>query len=46
VIKSHGGADILSYAHAIEEAILEVEKGVPDRISHLLEQLLVNRESM
>ncbi len=32
VIKSHGGADILSYANAIEIAALEVEKSVPDHI--------------
>ena len=32
VIKSHGGADRLAYAHAIERAVREVEKAVPDRI--------------
>ena len=39
VIKSHGSADKLSFAHAIEEAILEVKKNVPERISHKLELL-------
>lgn len=32
VIKSHGGADVLSYANAIEVALLEVEKSVPEKI--------------
>lgn len=40
VIKSHGGANILGFAHAIEEAIIEVEKNVPERIRHEVEQAL------
>lgn len=40
VVKSHGSADIMSFAHAIEVAILEAEKAVPERISHLLEELI------
>ncbi len=40
VIKSHGRADRLSFAHAIEEAILEVEKNIPARITSRLETLL------
>ncbi len=43
VIKSHGGADIFSFGHAIDEAVVEVKKGVPDRISSVLEQLLVTQ---
>ena len=39
VIKSHGSADKVSFAHAIEEAIIEVEKNVPQRISSELEKL-------
>jgi len=42
VVKSHGGADVMSFGRAIDEAILEVSKSVPDRISSMLEQLLVN----
>ena len=38
VIKSHGSADRESFATAINEAILEVEKNVPARISAKLEQ--------
>lgn len=40
VIKSHGSADRVSFAHAIEEAILEVEKNIPARIISRLEALL------
>lgn len=36
VIKSHGGADALAFAHAIEVAMHEVDKNVPARISRLL----------
>ena len=39
VIKSHGSADKISFAHAIEEAMVEVEKNVPQRISSELEKL-------
>jgi phosphate acyltransferase len=42
VVKSHGGADVMSFGRAIDEAVLEVSKSVPDRISSTLEQLLVN----
>lgn len=40
VIKSHGSANIPAFAHAIEEAIVEVEKNIPQRIRHEVEQLL------
>jgi glycerol-3-phosphate acyltransferase PlsX len=40
VIKSHGGANILAFSRAIEEAIIGVEKNVPDRIRHEVEHLL------
>ena len=40
VIKSHGSADVLSYANAIEIALLEVEKAVPDHIRECMEPLL------
>ncbi len=43
VVKSHGGADIMSFGRAIDEAVLEVRKSVPERISSMLEQLLVNQ---
>ncbi|MDM8559277.1 phosphate acyltransferase PlsX [Candidatus Parabeggiatoa sp. HSG14] len=43
VIKSHGGADVLSFTHAIKEAIIEVQKNVPSQISHQLATLLSER---
>ncbi len=46
VIKSHGGADIFSFGHAIDEAIMEVRKGVPEKISSVLEQLLVSQPEL
>ncbi len=41
VIKSHGSADCFSFTNAIREAVLEVEKGVPEKIAARLETLLV-----
>ena len=46
VVKSHGGADAYSFGHAIDEAVLEVRKGVPERISSVLEQMLVNQPAL
>ncbi len=40
VIKSHGSADVLSYVNAIEIALLEVEKSVPEHIRECMEPLL------
>ncbi len=40
VIKSHGSADVFSYANAIEIAVLEIEKAVPDHIRSRMEPLL------
>jgi len=46
VIKSHGGADVVAYASAIREAIVEVKKNVPERISKHLEIALNERQAM
>lgn len=46
VIKSHGGADIFALSRAIDEAVLEVKKNIPDRISHQIEHLLVERRAI
>lgn len=43
VIKSHGGADALAFENAINVAMVEVRKAVPERIDHLLEALLTER---
>lgn len=40
VIKSHGGANIFAFTKALEEAIIEVEKNIPEKIGAELEQLL------
>ncbi|MEY3220719.1 MAG: hypothetical protein RIT27_2076 [Pseudomonadota bacterium] len=40
VIKSHGGADVLAFRHAIDEAIVEVQKNVPSKISAQLTAIL------
>lgn len=40
VIKSHGGAKIQAFAHAIEEAVVQIEKNIPQRISIEVEHLL------
>ena len=40
VIKSHGGADVFAYANAIEIAVLEIEKAVPEHIRTRMEPLL------
>jgi glycerol-3-phosphate acyltransferase PlsX len=39
VIKSHGGADDFALANAITTALLEVQKGVPTRISELAQRI-------
>jgi len=44
VIKSHGSADRVSFATAINEAITEVAHNIPERISHKLEELLTERQ--
>ena len=43
VIKSHGSADRVSFATAIEEAVIETRKNVPERISAELETVLNER---
>ncbi len=45
VVKSHGGADVLAFTCAIREAVKEVEKNVPQRISKQLEALLSERQT-
>ena len=40
VIKSHGSADVTAFANAIRVAVLEVQKEVPARITHLLTSAL------
>jgi glycerol-3-phosphate acyltransferase PlsX len=46
VIKSHGGADVLAFTRAIDEAIAEIRKNVPERISQHLESVLSQAEAV
>ena len=46
VVKSHGSADKLAFANAIKEAMTEVKKNVPARISEHLESLLSEPEAV
>ncbi len=46
VIKSHGGADVVAFARAIDEAIAEIRKNVPERISQHLESVLSQAEAV
>jgi len=46
VIKSHGGADILSFACAIREARLEVLKNVPQKIGQQLDNIPTERRAV
>lgn len=46
VVKSHGGADKLAFACAIREAIVEVDKNVPQRIKVQLESILSERQAV
>lgn len=40
VIKSHGGANTDAFANAIEEAIIQVDKNIPEHISAEVERIL------
>jgi glycerol-3-phosphate acyltransferase PlsX len=46
VIKSHGSADIFAFTNAIKEAVVEVRKNVPQRITKYLEDALVERRAV
>ncbi|MDH3977947.1 MAG: phosphate acyltransferase PlsX [Gammaproteobacteria bacterium] len=45
VIKSHGGADAMAFQQAIQVAILEVDKDVPEQIRSLMEKEALHEES-
>ncbi len=45
VVKSHGGADEVSFANAIDEAVREIEHQVPSRIGELLGDRLLTRQA-
>ncbi|ODA35183.1 phosphate acyltransferase [Veronia pacifica] len=43
VVKSHGGADVAAFKHAIAEAVHEIERQLPKKISDRLEAVLLER---
>ena len=44
VIKSHGSADVVAFKRAIMEAVAEIRKNVPERISERITSLLADKE--
>ena len=44
MIKSHGSASVLAFKNAINEAIFEVEKNIPERIREQVTGLLKESE--
>ncbi|HFE39435.1 MAG TPA: phosphate acyltransferase PlsX [Gammaproteobacteria bacterium] len=46
VVKSHGGADELSFSNAIKTAMMEVDNNVAVRISDQLEKILMERHAV
>ena len=46
VIKSHGSADIVAFRRAIVEAVAEIRKNVPERISERIASVLVEKEAV
>lgn len=44
VVKSHGGANVLAFTNAINEALLAIDKDVPKHISERMKSLLQNEE--
>ncbi|MDX1488172.1 MAG: phosphate acyltransferase PlsX [Acidiferrobacterales bacterium] len=46
VIKSHGGADVLAFEHAIAEAYEEAQRHFPEQINRQLEFMLAGEEPL
>ena len=46
VIKSHGSADVVAFKRAIVEAVAEIRKNVPERISERIASVLVAKEAV
>jgi glycerol-3-phosphate acyltransferase PlsX len=46
VIKSHGSADAVAFANAINIAMLEVKKAVPQRINRYLSALHLEKQAL
>lgn len=46
VIKSHGGAGVVAFSSALMEAVIEIEKNVPERVSMRIQELILDRPEM
>ena len=46
VIKSHGSADVIAFKRAIIEAVAEIRKNVPERISEHIASVLLERDAV
>ena len=46
VIKSHGSADVIAFRRAIVEAVAEIRKNVPERISEHIASALAEKEAV
>jgi len=46
VIKSHGRADVVAFKRAIMEAVAEIRKNVPERISERIASVLLEKEAV
>ena len=46
VIKSHGRADVVAFKRAIMEAVAEIRKNVPERISERIASVLIEKEAV
>ena len=46
VIKSHGSADVMAFKCAIMEAVAEIRKNVPERISERIASVLIEKEAV
>ena len=46
VIKSHGSADVVAFKRAIVEAVAEIRKNVPERISEHIASVLSEKEAV
>ena len=46
VIKSHGGADVHAFRHALQNAVEEVKNDVPQRIAERMEGLAQTAQAL
>ena len=44
VVKSHGGADVLGFKYALQEAMAEIKHRVPERIGEQVSSILTKEQ--